>query len=263
MTGTSKLLIGTALLAIATSASAEITLYQGEGFRGRAVTTTKQMVDIPSTPLGDRAGSVVVGSGEWQVCDRPGFGGRCAFVRNGSYDSVSEMGLNYGIASVRAARRGPPPPEFIPPPANVPVYEYRQRPGERIYEVPVRSVRAVVGPPERRCWVEREQVVEREEPSAKGAAIGAIIGGVLGHKVSHGDDAGTVGGALAGAAIGANVGRDEQVYDQDVQRCADVPPGPPEFWDVTYEFHGAFHHVQMSAPPGPTIMVNRNGEPRQ
>jgi hypothetical protein len=32
---------------------------------------------------------------------------------------------------------------------------------------------------------------------------------------------------------------------------------------VTYTFRGQVHHVQMSAPPGPTIMVNEgSGEPR-
>jgi hypothetical protein len=32
---------------------------------------------------------------------------------------------------------------------------------------------------------------------------------------------------------------------------------------VTYEFQGYLHRVQMAAPPGPTIIVNERGEPRQ
>ena len=39
--------------------------------------------------------------------------------------------------------------------------------------------------------------------------------------------------------------------------------GPPDHWDVTYDFRGIEHRLQMSAPPGPTIAVNGNGEPRQ
>jgi hypothetical protein len=31
---------------------------------------------------------------------------------------------------------------------------------------------------------------------------------------------------------------------------------------VTYVFRGLEHRVQMSAPPGATILVNGNGEPR-
>jgi hypothetical protein len=33
-------------------------------------------------------------------------------------------------------------------------------------------------------------------------------------------------------------------------------------WDVTYEFKGVERHVQLSAPPGPTIAVNGYGQPR-
>jgi hypothetical protein len=28
-------------------------------------------------------------------------------------------------------------------------------------------------------------------------------------------------------------------------------------------FRGQVHHVQMTEPPGPTITVNRDGEPRE
>jgi uncharacterized protein YcfJ len=98
-----------------------------------------------------------------------------------------------------------------------------------------------------------------------GAIIGGIIGGVLGHQVGggRGRDVATAGGAVAGAAIGANAGRDKQVYAQDVQRCTNVSSNArPEYYDVTYNFNGVEHRVQMSAPPGPTIAVNGNGEPR-
>ena len=154
-----------------------------------------------------------------------------------------------------------------PPPA--PAYDYRRQPNEHLFEVPVHSVRAVVGPPEQRCWVERQQVVESAQsaPNVPGAVVGAIIGGVLGHQVGggRGQDVATAGGAVAGAAIGANVGRSPGgVYSQDVQRCATVPGSArPDFWDVMYYFDGLEHHMQLNGPPPPpTIWVNRNGEPR-
>jgi hypothetical protein len=85
-----------------------------------------------------------------------------------------------------------------------PGYEYQQRPRERLYEVPVSSVRAVVGAPEQRCWVERQQVVEDRSDAANvpGAIAGAVIGGVLGHQIGsgRGRDVATAGGAVAGAA---------------------------------------------------------------
>jgi uncharacterized protein YcfJ len=117
--------------------------------------------------------------------------------------------------------------------------------------------------------MEREQVSqERGDASVPGGIVGAVIGGILGHQVGGGTgrDIATVGGVVAGAAIGANLGRDNggrQVVTQNVQRCADRPDsGRPDYWDVTYTFRGLEHRMQMTAPPGPTVTVNRRGEPR-
>lgn len=146
---------------------------------------------------------------------------------------------------------------------------YHRRNNERLYEANVTSVRAVVGPPEQRCWVEREQVVqERSNANVPGAIAGALIGGILGHQVGsgRGNDIATVGGAVAGAAVGANIGRDgggQQVQTQNVQHCASAPnQARPDHWDVTYNFRGQEHRMQMTAPPGPTVTVNNQGEPR-
>ena len=195
------------------------------------------------------------------------------------------MGMNNEISSVRRIDQigydnrvpayAPPGYAYNPPPnyaydarrSAPPAYVYDRQSDDRIYEVPVTSVRAVVGPPEQRCWVERQDVVEnRSGPNVPGAIVGAVIGGVLGHQVGggRGQDVATAGGAVAGAAIGSNVGRrGGDVYSQDVQRCANVSrDSRPEYWDVTYNFRGIEHRVQMSAPPGPTIAVNGDGEPR-
>ncbi len=142
-------------------------------------------------------------------------------------------------------------------PAPVADRDYRRRDNERLYEANVTSVRAVVGAPEQRCWVEHEQVPqERGGPNVPGAVAGALIGGILGHQVGNGrgNDVATAGGAAAGAVVGSNVGRDHggQGY-QDVQRCSNVPSSSAtEFWDVTYDFQGQEHHVQMTSPPGRT-----------
>lgn len=144
-----------------------------------------------------------------------------------------------------------------PPPAPV----------ERFYSVPVASVRAVVGPPEQRCWVERQQVVEdRRDVNVPGAIAGAVIGGVLGHQIGggHGKDIATIGGAVAGGAIGANVGRDgERVVTRDVQRCRTAQRNAhPAYWEITYRFRGQTHRAQLASPPGRTIVVDERGEPR-
>ncbi len=268
MTSTLKFTLGACALALATHAAAQITVYEGEGYRGRAFTASTALVDFRQMGFNDRASSMVVTRGRWEVCEDIGYAGRCAVLRRGSYDSLRGMGLNDRVSSMRPVAQRARYDHEAPPPLPAPDYAYRRRPNERTFEVPVSSVRAVVGPPEQRCWVERQQVTEprRSEPNVGGAILGGILGGILGHQVGGGTgkDIATAGGAVAGVVIGANVGRGRSTTtERDVQRCETKASGPPEYWDVGYTFRGQLHHVQMSAPPGPTIVVNRNGEPRQ
>jgi uncharacterized protein YcfJ len=100
-----------------------------------------------------------------------------------------------------------------------------------------------------------------------GAAIGAVIGGILGHQVGGGSgrQVATVGGVVGGAALGSQVGRGNAATSvgHDVRHCDGNPvEATPSYWDVTYEFRGREHHVQMATAPGRTIVVNRDGEPR-
>jgi uncharacterized protein YcfJ len=157
----------------------------------------------------------------------------------------------------------------VPEAMAMPNYAFRQRPEERLYQAPVTSVRAVVGPPNQRCWMERQQVSQPgNNANIGGAVLGGIIGGILGHQVGggRGKDLATAGGAVAGAVVGSQVGGGSggQVAGQDVQRCENVASTTPAYWDVTYNHRGTEHHVQMSAAPtGNTIVVNERGEPRQ
>ena len=267
--------LGTTALVFAVNGAAQITFYQGEGFRGRAFTADKPVRNFERYGFNDRASSVVVDRGRWEVCSDERFEGRCVVLRRGSYDSLARLGLDNRISSARPVNERARYENELPPPPPAPIYEYRQRPGERTYEAPVTSVRAIVGPPEQRCWVERQQVVESVQGqgrpgdgNAGNAVLGAIIGGVLGHQVGggRGKDAATAAGAVAGAVIGSGAGGRGDgaiTYDRNVQRCKTVASGRPEYWDVTYHFRGTEHHLQMSAPPGRTIAVNGRGEPRQ
>jgi uncharacterized protein YcfJ len=258
-------------VAIATQAAAQVTFYEREGFEGRTFTTDRQVGNLERYGFNDRASSVVVLSDRWEVCEDARFNGRCVVLRPGRYPSLAAMGMNNRVSSVRDVSRNARIDDnrYAPAPAPVAVGEYNRRNNERLYEANVTSVHAVVGPPEQRCWVEREQVVqERSKANVPGAVAGAVIGGILGHQIGNGrgNDLATVGGAVAGAAVGANVGRDgggQQVQTQDVQRCENTPSqARPDHWDVTYDFRGQEHRVQMTAPPGATITVNERGEPR-
>jgi uncharacterized protein YcfJ len=262
-----KAMLGVATLAVATHAAAQITFYEGEGFRGRMFTTDREVWNLDRSGFNDRASSVIVDRGRWEVCEHARFEGRCVVLRRGSYDSLAGLGMSNRISSVRPVKRESASYAEVPAPLAAPTYEYRRRPNERLFEVPVTEVRAVVGPPEQRCWVERRDVVQPSpDVNVPGAIAGAVIGGILGHQIGagRGRDVATGVGVVGGAAIGANVGRGgSQVYSQDVQRCASVPGSArPNYYDVTYNFRGTWHRVQTSTPPGATIWVNGNGEPR-
>jgi uncharacterized protein YcfJ len=255
-----------AAMAVATQAAAQITFYENDRFEGRSFTTDRAVGNFINFGFNDRASSITVARDSWQVCEDVAFNGRCVVLRPGRYDSLSAMGLNDRISSTRIVsantvfedERGDRPAR---------AYDYQRRDQERLYQANVVNVHAVLGTPEQRCWVEREQVAGgRGEANVPGAVAGAVIGGILGHQIGggFGRDVATAGGVVAGAAVGANVGRgDAPNYGRDVQRCSNVPgSGHPAYWDVTYNFRGQDHRMQMTAAPGPTVTVNRLGEPR-
>ncbi|WP_395703540.1 beta/gamma crystallin-related protein [Aquabacterium sp.] len=252
----------------AAQAGAQVTFYEHDGFQGRAYSTDHRIGNLARVGFNDLASSVVVSSDRWEVCEDAGFSGRCRVLRPGSYPSLRAIGLNDRLSSVRRLERDEYVADARYAPLPPPVREdFHRRHNERLYQAEVTSVRAVLAQPERRCWVEREQVGSVRSDTVGAGIAGAVIGGILGHQVGGGTgrDLATVGGAVAGAALGSRIARDAQGQPvvQDVRRCESVPAqARPEYWDVTYRFRGIEHHVQMTVPPGPTLIVNRDGEPR-
>jgi uncharacterized protein YcfJ len=259
-----KTAIALAASLLTCSAWAQITFYEDDGFRGRAFTTGKPVRNFGSVGFNDRASSVVVDSGRWEVCENSNFGGQCVVLRAGSYASLGGMGLNDKLSSTRpaAVRRAGAPD--APEPMREADYAWRRRPNEAVFEAPVTSVHAVMGAANERCWVEREQVRGRDEPNAGRAVLGAVLGGVLGHQIGGGTgkDIATVGGAVAGGVIGARSGGNDE-STRDVRRCTSTPSTTPAYWEVSYNFRGQQHQLQMASAPGATVSVNRDGEPRQ
>jgi uncharacterized protein YcfJ len=259
------------VVALSMQAMAQVTLYERENFEGRSYTAQQKVDNLQRYDFNDRASSAMVAGQpgqRWEVCEDARFGGRCAVLRPGGYPSLASMGLDKSVSSVRAVGREARVDDarYAPP---APVYDSRRRPNERLFEANVTSVRAVVGPPEKRCWVEREQVSqERSKTNVPATIAGALIGGILGHQIGNGrgNDLATVGGAIAGGAVGNSVSRNnlgQQASTRDVQRCDTVPSqAAPAMWDVTYNFRGQDHRIQMANPPGATVTVNRQGEPR-
>lgn len=263
-----KTLFALAGLVIATQAVARVTFYEEDHFRGRSFSAEGQVSNFARHGFNDRASSADVTGERWEVCEDRRFSGRCVVLRAGRYPSLAAMGLDNRISSARVLKANARIDEGRYAPAPIDTTDYRRRHNERLFEANVTSVRAVVGPPQKRCWVEPEQVPQdRGNANVPAAIAGAVIGGILGHQVGGGTgkDLATVGGAVAGAAVGAQAGRNNptNATTKNVQRCESIPnQTQPEFWDVTYTFRGKTHQVQMTSPPGSTVTVNEKGEPR-
>ena len=193
--------MATALLVAATQAAAQVTFYSQEGLSGRAFVVNGTVENFDGSGFNDRASSVIVQRGRWEVCEHAFFQGRCTVLVPGQYPSLRAMGMNDRLSSVRRVR-GNPQYAVAPPPQTAQPYRYYPQHGERLYQADVVAVRAVVGPAEQRCWVEREHVVRDGHPNVPGAIVGGVLGGVLGHQIGsgRGNDVATALGAIGGAA---------------------------------------------------------------
>jgi hypothetical protein len=251
-----KLAFGVLVAAYSVAASAGLTLYRDDDFRGRSITVQGATQNLTRLGMNDEASSVIVTDGSWVICEHQNFGGKCVVLLPGSYRTLRQYDLNDAVTSARPSRRREPNRPVVLPSPPPEYYDWYHRPNERLFQAPVIAARAVYGTPEQRCWTEN---THSSSANAGGAVIGAIIGGIIGHQIGGGSgrDAATAGGA-----IGSQSGRGLP-YSREVRRCENVSSGRPLYWDVTYNFRGQDHFVQMNRPPGPTVTVNRAGEPRE
>jgi len=261
-----KSVIAACVAAASAQAFAQVVLYENENFRGRSFTAQDPVRDFERAGFNDRASSVVVLRDRWEACEDARFKGRCIVLQPGRYPSLAAMGMNDRISSLRRVASTDRVDSSRYAPAPAPVYDNHRRGGEPLFEANVTSVHALVAQQGGRCWTERERVEQRGDVNVPGAVAGALIGGILGHQVGNGrgNDVATAGGAIVGGVVGANVGRNDRGSQvQDVRHCEDAPSHvQADSWDVTYEFRGQEHRVQMVTPPGTTITVNAQGEPR-
>ncbi len=85
-------IVGVAALLVAAQASAQITFYEREGFRGQAFATDKQVSNFERAGFNDRASSVVVDRGRWEVCEDARFEGRCVVLRRAVMTRCGDWG---------------------------------------------------------------------------------------------------------------------------------------------------------------------------
>ena len=90
--------IGSVLMSAA--GAAEMTLYEHAGFNGGQLTLRGYTANIASTGFNDRASSIVVSSGRWEVCTDADFKGYCATLTRGEYPTIDKR-LSDRISSAR------------------------------------------------------------------------------------------------------------------------------------------------------------------
>lgn len=96
-----SLLIGCALVAGGARAAADITFYEQGGFQGRTYASDQTITNFADIGFNDRANSVVIRSGSWQLCSDAYFRGRCVSIGPGRYPSLASMGLANAVSSAR------------------------------------------------------------------------------------------------------------------------------------------------------------------
>jgi hypothetical protein len=110
----SRSLLGAAIALVATGVAAgELTLYEGENFQGRSLTLRGEARDLDRTNFNDRASSLVVRNGVWQVCSDAQFRGNCATLQPGEYP-VLQNGLDRRVSSAREVTSGGPSYGYAP-----------------------------------------------------------------------------------------------------------------------------------------------------
>lgn len=100
------------------AAAVEITLYEHQNFDGRRMTLRGTLDNLDRTSFNDRASSITIRSGIWELCSDAYFHGNCRRLGPGQYAGLGQ-GMNDTISSVRPVRgydEGPGPGPYPPPP---------------------------------------------------------------------------------------------------------------------------------------------------
>lgn len=97
---------GLAAFAAAGLAGAQLALYEHDNFAGRVYRTSTTEANLQNVGFNDKASSVIVRNGRWQLCSDAEFRGQCVTLAPGEYGNLRAMGLNDKMSSVREVGSG-------------------------------------------------------------------------------------------------------------------------------------------------------------
>jgi len=98
------LFLSAAWLSQASASAGELTLFSGAGFQGRDVTLRSEIRDLTDLGFNDRASSMIVRSGRWEVCVDSDFRNECRVFEPGEYRGLDRM--TNAISSAREVGGG-------------------------------------------------------------------------------------------------------------------------------------------------------------
>lgn len=104
----------------------DILFFEQPDFNGRRFGSNYSVNNLADQGFNDRASSIVVRNGAWQLCTDAYFRGRCVTLQSGEYRNLAQIGLSNSISSARELGVVPPGPGPGPGPgrgASVTLYE--------------------------------------------------------------------------------------------------------------------------------------------
>jgi Beta/Gamma crystallin len=220
------LLAAIALLASGAAIAGEITLFEYPDYGGRRITLRGAISNFDPTGFNDRASSMVIREGYWEVCSDAYFRGHCATFGPGEYRGLQHS-LTETISSAREVAAAPPAPPPVRPPSaivgdgtpRIELWERREFGG--------RSIVLTSGVPD----FERIGFNDRADAAVVYGGVWRLCehAGLGGRCQEYGpgryNDLGYLGGKVSSAAIAGGIGGGGGGH---------VPPGRPRV--VLYEY---------------------------
>ena len=96
-----RILVALGLLLALPAIAADIVFYERDGFQGRSFVSDETVSNFANFGFNDRASSVVIRNGSWQLCSDAYFRGRCVTLPPGEYPTLRSMQLENQISSAR------------------------------------------------------------------------------------------------------------------------------------------------------------------
>jgi hypothetical protein len=108
--------VASALLLTGAAYAGELTIFTQPNFNGGQLTLSGEARNLDRSGFNDRAASVIVRSGRWEVCTDANFSGNCAVLAPGDYPAL-RGDLYRQISSAREVGPVAYAPEVLPAPA--------------------------------------------------------------------------------------------------------------------------------------------------